>query len=278
MLQSISKKDYPKELFTDYLTVIFDEIHHLGAQVFSQALPKVSSRYTLGLSATPTRQDGMSSILTFNFGEFIKTETENKYNDKTFVKMIHNKNEYIERKIRFGGINFQDLISQLTVDKSRNNSIISEVTEQYNLGKSGILVLSDRRDHIQAINTKLQALNMSSGLYIGGMKNKDRNKSEECRIVCGTYSMVAEGFDLPKLNVLIMCTPKKNIVQIVGRILRKKHSAVPLIIDIWDRSVQSYMNWGFARIKYYRKQDYTFISKIPLDPKPEPVIEYCFDD
>ena len=210
MLQSISMKDYDRRIFENYNTIIFDEVHHLGAFKFSQAFPKVSGRFTLGLSATPTRQDGLTSILDFNFGDFITTTNETIYNEKTIIKVLTNKTEYIERKIRFGGINFQDLISQLVTDKLRNEMIINEIEKLLKL-KYSVLVLSDRREHTVFLNDTLNKSGVKSGLYIGGMKKSERSQSEECNVICGTYNMVSEGFDLPKLNALVMCCPKKML-------------------------------------------------------------------
>ena len=53
MLQSISMKDYPDDVFNSFGFVIYDECHHLGAEVFSRSLIKVGCKYILGLSATP---------------------------------------------------------------------------------------------------------------------------------------------------------------------------------------------------------------------------------
>ena len=54
--------EYPEDTFKGFGFVIYDECHHLGAEVFSRALLKTNTRYTLGLSATPKRQDGLSSV------------------------------------------------------------------------------------------------------------------------------------------------------------------------------------------------------------------------
>ena len=53
MLQSISMSEYDEDVFKDFGFVIYDECHHLGAEVFSKALTKTSFKYLLGLSATP---------------------------------------------------------------------------------------------------------------------------------------------------------------------------------------------------------------------------------
>ena len=41
MLQSISMKEYPEDTFNSFGFVIIDECHHLAAEVFSRALPKL---------------------------------------------------------------------------------------------------------------------------------------------------------------------------------------------------------------------------------------------
>ena len=56
MLQSVSMIDYDKDIFKGFGLAIFDECHHLGAEVFSRSLMKINSPYTLGLSATPKKR------------------------------------------------------------------------------------------------------------------------------------------------------------------------------------------------------------------------------
>jgi len=70
-----------------------------------------------------------------------------------------------------------------------------------------------------------------------------------------TYGMAAEGLDIKTLSSLIMVTPKTDIVQTVGRILRMRHSQ-PIIVDIID-SHELFQNQWKQRIAYYRKCNYT---------------------
>jgi superfamily II DNA or RNA helicase len=80
----------------------------------------------------------------------------------------------------------------------------------------------------------IESRNIASvGYYLGGMKEKDLKESESKKIVIATYAMAAEGLDIKTLTSLIMVTPKTDITQSVGRILRVKHEN-PLIIDIID--------------------------------------------
>ena len=68
MIQSISMKNYPMEIFDQFGLSIFDECHHISSQVFSRCLPKVGNKYMLGLSATPKRKDGLSKVFHWYLG------------------------------------------------------------------------------------------------------------------------------------------------------------------------------------------------------------------
>ena len=66
------------------------------------------------------------------------------------------------------------------------------------------------------------------------MKRKDLEKSSKCDIIFGTYQLVSEGTDIPTLNTLVMASPRKEIEQVVGRILRGYSTKTPIVVDIID--------------------------------------------
>ena len=70
--------------------------------------------------------------------------------------------------------------------------------------------------------------------------------------------MTSEGFDKKGLDTLILASPKSDIVQIVGRILRDKKEDrrhVPLIVDIID-NFSMFPNQASKRLAYYKKMQY----------------------
>ena len=71
MLQSLSMKSYATEVFAGFGMCCFDECHHLGAEVFSRALVKTSTRYMLGLSATPDRKDRLRRVFEWHLGTVV---------------------------------------------------------------------------------------------------------------------------------------------------------------------------------------------------------------
>jgi hypothetical protein len=66
--------------------------------------------------------------------------------------------------------------------------------------------------------------------------------------------MASEALDIKSLTTLVLATPKTDIVQAVGRILRVKH-ARPLVIDIVD-SHEVFLSQWQKRRKYYLQNKY----------------------
>ena len=100
------------------------------------------------------------------------------------------------------------------------------------------------------------------------MKQKDLKESEEKQVMLGTFSMASEGFDCKTLNTIILASPKSNIEQAVGRILRQKKEdrlLVPMVIDIID-NFSIFGRQGEKRLKFYKKNKYN-IEDICLDPR-----------
>jgi len=70
--------------------------------------------------------------------------------------------------------------------------------------------------------------------------------------------MASEGLDIKTLTTLITASPKSDVCQSVGRILRTKHQQ-PLVIDIVDSQDLFIKQWAKRR-SYYMKQKYKIIS------------------
>jgi thiol:disulfide interchange protein len=67
--------------------------------------------------------------------------------------------------------------------------------------------------------------------------------------------MASEALDIKTLTTLVLATPKTDIVQAVGRILRVKHER-PLVVDIVD-SHEVFLSQWQKRRKYYLQNKYT---------------------
>jgi hypothetical protein len=96
---------------------------------------------------------------------------------------------------------------------------------------------------------------MDSGVYLGGMKQTTRNDSVTKNIIIGTYQASGEGFDVPELDTLILASPKSDVEQAVGRILRQKNKNEPIVIDIVD-SFSIFKGQYYKRRKFYKSNDF----------------------
>jgi len=123
------------------------------------------------------------------------------------------------------------------------------------------IVFSHNLNVLRYIFRKIVMTNMCSvGMYVGGMKPDELKKSESKHVILATYSMAAEGLDIPSLNAEFLITPKSDIEQVAGRILRAKHSITsPVVIDFVDTHANFKRQW-LKRRKYYKDNGYTIVE------------------
>lgn len=260
MLQSIAKEKYDLDIFRDFGLVIFDEAHHAPSKFFSKALPIISCKKTLFLTATPKRADKLEKVLYWYFGDIIYKAPPSQ-NQNVLVKIFkynitHEK--FKESYIRFTKeVNKAGTISRLSKISVRNKFIVDQITEILIEEGRKILVLSDRIEHLNKLKEKLDKKEINSDFYIGGMKQSKLDEAAKATVILASYGMASEALDIPTLNTLIMATPRRSIEQSVGRILRtKNHEVQPLIVDLVDQ-LPSFNNQGLARRKFYKKLKYT---------------------
>jgi superfamily II DNA or RNA helicase len=92
MLQSLSNKAYPSDMWDSFGLCIFDECHHLSAEVFSNVMIQIVTPYNLGLSGTMTRKDGLSKVFKYFIGPVIHKEKSD-VETEVLVKCIRFQNE-----------------------------------------------------------------------------------------------------------------------------------------------------------------------------------------
>lgn len=271
MLQTLSMKEIPISTFKSLGLVVVDECHHIASEVFSQALPKVTSKYMLGLSATPTRKDGLMFVGHWFLGPLlyqspsadihdtsIQVEVyEYKNDDPTFNEIIYNKQ----------GVMFTTLMINKLAEEQQRTQWLAEILQDV-LNESPerqVLVLTDRVQHTKDILAALSPTLQDKAAILSTDVNASK-RSEYCSsrsILIATYAMCKEGFDVPTLNTLLMATPRPDIDQIVGRILRIEKSTRkihPLILDIVDPQFRRQFQ---QRNGLYKKRQYG-ITKMEL--------------
>jgi superfamily II DNA or RNA helicase len=124
-----------------------------------------------------------------------------------------------------------------------------------------VIIMAHNLNILHYIYKKMVCKNLASvGYYIGGMSESELKKSEKKQVILASYSMCSEGLDIPTLNTEFLITPKTDIVQIVGRILRAKHEfSHPIIYDFIDSHDLFQRQW-LKRKAYFKKQNYKIIG------------------
>ncbi len=245
MIQTLSQKEFPKDAFDSIGFLIVDEAHHIGAPAFSQFMFKMCPKWTLGLTATPERKDGLTRLLYWFLGpEFFRVErTDQKATRVETLQFFDESFTEAPPVTRFGKINMAAMINQLTEIETRNELILDR-TRRALEAQRRVLILSDRREHCFYLQNKLGP--EISGLYLGGMKEAELDASSRKQVVVATFQLAQEGLDIPVLDTVILSTPKSDIKQSIGRIMRETKGKLnnPLIIDIID---QWSVFWSMAR-------------------------------
>ena len=268
MLQSLSMKEYPSDAFSSFGFTVIDECHHIAAEVFSRALPKINSYYNLGLPATPKRKDGLSKVFHWYLGPMVYEIKQREDYPIQINNLLYSNNDsdYLKEELNFTGkVCTPKMINNITQCKRRTIFIVEIVKILLKQGKK-ILILSDRRQHLTDIFNFIHTKKIATiGYYVGGMKQDDLKKSENNEILLGTYTMSSEGMDIPDLDAVIFASPKSDIIQSIGRILRKKHITMPVCWDIVDDKIRVFQNQAKKRAAYYKKMKYPINNYVVED-------------
>jgi len=246
MIQTLCTREFKEDAFDIFGTVIIDEAHHIGAPAFSQVMLRMSPKYTLGLSATPERKDGLTKILYWFLGPaFYTMSTDSE------IEFSINKVEFDYPPLfregphltRFGKICMSTMVTELTLIPERNALILEHIRDAQKRGRKS-LVLSDRRSHCEYLYSQLDP-NITT-IYMGGYKGHPEIGGGT---LISTFSLAYEGLDIPELDTLFLTTPHSDVKQAVGRITRSKG----LTREIWD----IVDNWSlFKQMWYKRKKIY----------------------
>jgi superfamily II DNA or RNA helicase len=123
------------------------------------------------------------------------------------------------------------------------------------------IILAHNLNILEYIYDKFVCKNLASvGYYVGGMKEIELKKSENKQVILATYAMANEGLDIATLNAEFLITPKTDVVQTIGRVLRAKHAINdPIIYDIYDAHEVFTRQWS-KRKSYYKKQGYKIVE------------------
>jgi superfamily II DNA or RNA helicase len=263
MLQSLSMKDYPADTFTSFGLMVIDEVHHISSEVFSCALFKVVTKYTMGLSATMNRKDGTTKVFKMFLGDVVYKGERDEEHD-VIVRAIQYRSTDTEfsrvETDYMGKVKYSTMIVKLCAFSPRSEFILRVLSDMVAENpEQQIMILAHNKSVLKYLHDAIRDREIATvGYYVGGMKEAALKESEGKKVIIATYSMASEALDIKTLTTLIMATPKTDIEQAVGRILRQKHTS-PIVVDIID-SHEVFVRQWYKRCAFYKKNGYTIVQ------------------
>jgi len=259
MIQSLYDKEYHINAFSSFGLTIIDEVHRIGSEQFSRTLFKTITPYMLGISATVDRKDKLTRVLYMFIGNKIYEE-KREADDPVCVRAI----QYVCADPEFnavdvdfrGNTKYSSMIVKLCEFGPRSDFIVKVLGDLLQENPDNqIMILCHNRSLLTYLYDSIMHRKLATvGYYVGGMKQAKLQETESKQIVLATYAMAAEALDIKTLSTLVMVTPKTDIIQSVGRILRVKHEN-PIIVDILDTHDNFQKQW-LQRRRFYKKCNY----------------------
>jgi len=249
MVQTLIKR-CPLDYMSTISFAIFDECHKASAESYFKVNQWLkNTRWTLGLTATPFRDDGKDMLINAVCGYpcFTKSSEElikegylvkptvtfiNNFDNTDYKKKELIINDYFRELCNHDKIVMEKKKAELyrsyyktfiVKNEARNNKI-QELVEENSDKK--ILIMVKSVEHGQMLSGQLKVP------YISGKLNKkersqhfDDFKGEKLNILIGTFSIFSEGIDIPAIDMVINAGANSGSVktiQMIGRALRAK--------------------------------------------------------
>lgn len=284
LMQSCISDGEVKPFVREYGMIIADECHHVSAVSFEQILKYANARFVYGLTATPTRKDGLQPIIFMQCGPIRYTaDAKTQMQSQTFQRLL------VPRFTPFRlqteeEETFAQVAGQLANDEYRNSLIVKDVCMALKEGRSPI-ILTGRTAHVETLAELLKPHCTNIVTLIGSASAKEKRQKQELLsaipaeqplVIVATGKYVGEGFDCPRLDTLFMALPvswKGIVAQYAGRLHREYegksevliYDYIDIHVPICEKMYRKRMK-GYAAIGY-RVRTADMLTTTPTVPE-----------
>lgn len=269
MVETLIKRQYPPEFYRYFGVLVADEVHRLGAVEWSKAIPMFPSKFRVGVSATPRRKDGLDRVFKWTIGQVRSKETDWYLKAQVFQiawpvwieprRFSIQKENPVTGELETQKTFLGKLLQILAGLPKYNDWLVGEIVKAADAGRT-ILVLSASRHHLEVLKAGFDTATngkYKTGFYWGGLGKKKMAEAVDCDVLFGTYGKAREGTDIETLDTLFFATPRAEVQQDVGRILRlelgKKH---PLVVDVVHVGIEVAEQFAKKRLDFYQKRKF----------------------
>jgi len=257
MMQSLGRMENLEELKDRFGMILVDECHHVPAKTFRQIIKEFNAYYLYGLTATPTRKNNDEKLIFIYIGNIISEVNPYQKSLLYTDPCTKIKETGFTLPFEYQFDNPQLLLKMLTFDTRRNELIVHDIINELQNNRK-ILVLTERRDHIDVLNLYLK--DQCEVITISGDDSARSKKSKleqvnqgHFQVLISTGQFFGEGMDFPDLDVLFLVFPfsfEGKLQQYIGRIQRNEGNK--FLYDYRDKQIPYLESMFKKRNRYYR--------------------------
>ena len=269
MVGSMYSKGKFNDLINSYGMVIMDECHHAASNTSMELLQKINAKYVYGVSATPKRGDSLDKIIYMLLGplrhrftalERAQEQGIGHYFVPRYTRVVDNADSKDD---------INKAYSLISTSKVRNDMIISDVKKSIAQKKTPV-ILTRFKEHAKLLYDALK--NEADHVFLLYGDNSDKENAEirvklkqvpktESLILIATGQKIGEGFDFPRLDVLMLAAPvsfEGRLEQYVGRLNRDYEGKEAVYVyDYIDAHVRFFNKMYGKRLKTYKRTGFS---------------------
>ncbi|GAB2566165.1 DEAD/DEAH box helicase [Gracilibacillus alcaliphilus] len=267
-MQTLNRNGKVKDSVTEYGQVIVDECHHISAFSFEAVLKKVRARYVHGLTATPSRKDGLQPIMNMQCGPIIyKLSAKKQAKIRPFQHILIPRYTMFKSSLKENEKSLTTLGTELVNHQERNELIFNDVLAALDKGATP-MILTERIEHIKLLKALFKGFVKNIIVLNGNLSSQEKQKqldrlnnmADKEYLIIATGKYIGEGFDHDKLDCLFLVYPISwggTLQQYVGRIHRMHQNKTkvqvydyidhqePLLQSSYEKRFRGYNSLGY---------------------------------
>lgn len=286
MVGSMYSKGKFNDLINSYGMVIMDECHHAASNTSMELLQKINAKYVYGVSATPKRGDSLDKIIYMLLGPLRHrfTALERAQEQGIGHYFVPRYTRVVDTADSKDDIN--KAYSLISASKVRNEMIVNDVIACIEMKQTPV-ILTRFKEHAKLLYDTLKEEADHVFLLYGDNTDKENADirvrlkqvpKNESLILVATGQKIGEGFDFPRLDVLMLAAPvsfEGRLEQYVGRLNRDYEGKEAVYVyDYIDAHMRFFNKMYGKRLKTYKKTGFSIWTG---DEQTKQIINAIYD-
>jgi len=245
--------------------VVHDECHRSCARKNQRVMSNIRAKWRLGLTATKMREDGLTKLIDWTFGECLLEKSleymfSHGYLLKPEIFPVETGFNYVHAGLKFREV---DHIHSALIDNGERINVIVSLAKKIiaESNTTTLLVLANRVEYCEILCEAMKTQDLPAEVVTSHSGKKYRKetiakfKAGEIRVMLAT-SLADEGLNVTRLSDIILAFPERargRTIQRLGRVMRPFDGKYPRLWDIVDTHQPMLASRWEARQRTYKK-------------------------